>query len=110
MENNNIIFTYQWKKRFGEIAVRIPGISRKILTEQLKQLEKQLWSAADNLRANSGLKANQYSTPILGLIFLRFADNIYRGHEAEINAEFKKLSGTRREKPISEIAIAKCGF
>ncbi|MGB7324187.1 MAG: type I restriction-modification system subunit M N-terminal domain-containing protein, partial [Rubripirellula sp.] len=78
--------------------------------EQLKQLEKQLWSAADNLRANSGLKANQYSTPILGLIFLRFADNIYRGHEAEINAEFEKLSGTRREKPISEIAIAKCGF
>lgn len=78
--------------------------------EQLKRLEKQLWSAADNLRANSGLKANQYSTPILGLIFLRFADNIYRGHEAEINAEFEKLSGTRREKPISEIAIAKCGF
>jgi type I restriction enzyme M protein len=78
--------------------------------DQLKQLEKQLWSAADNLRANSGLKANQYSTPILGLIFLRFADNIYRGHEAEINAEFEKLSGTRREKPISDIAIAKCGF
>jgi type I restriction enzyme M protein len=78
--------------------------------DQLKQLERQLWSAADNLRANSGLKANQYSTPILGLIFLRFADNIYRRREAEINAEFKKLAGTRREKPISDIAIAKCGF
>ena len=26
-------------KRFGEIAVRIPGISRKVLTEQLKELE-----------------------------------------------------------------------
>ncbi len=78
--------------------------------DQLKQLERQLWSAADNLRANSGLKANQYSTPILGLIFLRFADNIYRRHEAEINAEYKKLAGTRREKPIADIAIAKCGF
>lgn len=27
-------------KRFGEIAVRIPTISRKVLTEQLKLLEK----------------------------------------------------------------------
>ena len=27
-------------KRFGEIAVRIPEISRKVLTEQLKELEK----------------------------------------------------------------------
>lgn len=78
--------------------------------DQLKQLERQLWSAADNLRANSGLKSNQYSTPILGLIFLRFADNIYRRSEEAINTEFLKLQGTRREKPVEEIAIAKCGF
>lgn len=37
-------------------------------------LEKSLWDAADQFRANSGLKAQQYSGPILGLIFLRFAD------------------------------------
>ena len=36
-------------------------------------LEKRLWAAADQFRANSGLKAGQYSTPVLGLIFLRFA-------------------------------------
>ena len=86
----------------------------KILTEmtkdQLKQLEKDLWSAADNLRANSDLKSSEYSTPVLGLIFLKFADNNYRRHEVEINAEYQRLKGTRREKDISEIAIVKCGF
>ena len=37
-------------------------------------LENRLWLAADQLRANSGLKAQEYSGPILGLIFLRFAE------------------------------------
>lgn len=37
-------------------------------------LENRLWAAADQLRANSGLTSAQYSTPVLGLIFLRFAD------------------------------------
>ena len=37
-------------------------------------LEKRLWAAADQFRANSGLKAAQYSAPVLGLIFLRFAE------------------------------------
>lgn len=78
--------------------------------EQLKQLEADLWSAADNLRANSDLKSSEYSTPVLGLIFLKFADNNYRRYEAEIIAEFQKLQGTRRAKKISDIAIEKCGF
>lgn len=34
-------------------------------------LEKRLWDAADQFRANSGLKPQEYSGPILGLIFLR---------------------------------------
>jgi type I restriction enzyme M protein len=37
-------------------------------------LEKRLWDAADQFRANSGLSAAQYSQPVLGLIFLRFAE------------------------------------
>jgi type I restriction-modification system DNA methylase subunit len=39
-----------------------------------RSLEKRLWDAADQFRANSGLKAQEYSGPILGLIFLRFAE------------------------------------
>ncbi len=79
-------------------------------TEQLKQLEKDLWSAADNLRANTDLKPSEYATPVLGLIFLKFADNNYSRAEQAINKEFAKLTGTRREKSIDEIAIEKCGF
>ena len=78
--------------------------------DQLKQLEADLWSAADNLRANSDLKSSEYATPVLGLIFLKFADNNYRRHEASIIAEYTKLKGTRREKKMSDIAIEQCGF
>ena len=65
---------------------------------------------ADKLRANSDLKSSEYATPVLGLIFLKFADNNYRRHEKAILAEYQQLQGTRREKPVSEIAIEKCGF
>ncbi|WP_277674217.1 class I SAM-dependent DNA methyltransferase [Piscibacillus halophilus] len=78
--------------------------------EALNQLKKQLWEVADELRANTGLKASAYSTPVLGLIFLKFADAKYAQFEDEINQEFEALKGGRREKKIEEIAIEKCGF
>ena len=77
--------------------------------EQLKQLEADLWSAADNLRANSDLKSSEYATPVLGLIFLKFADDNYRRHEADIIAEYQKLKGTRRERKLADIAIENAG-
>ena len=78
--------------------------------QELKQLEDDLWRSADTLRANSDLKASEYSTPVLGLIFLKFADNNYRRNEKAIMTQYTKLKGTRREKPVSEIAIEICGF
>ena len=47
-------------------------------------LEKSLWDAADQFRANSGLKAQEYSGPILGLIFLRFAEVRFSKKRAEL--------------------------
>jgi type I restriction enzyme M protein len=32
------------------------------------EIEKRLWEAADELRANSRLKASEYSVPVLGLM------------------------------------------
>jgi type I restriction enzyme M protein len=79
-------------------------------SEELKELEAVLWQSADTLRANSDLKSTEYSTPVLGLIFLKFADNKYSRFEEEITSEYNKLKNSRREKPRHEIAIEKCGF
>jgi len=55
-------------------------------------LEKRLWDAADQFRANSGLKAQEYSGPILGLIFLRFAEVRFAQQRAKL--ELPSPSGT----------------
>ncbi len=64
-------------------------------------LEKRLWAAADQLRANSGLNAAQYSTPVLGLIFLRFADVRF----AKVRAGLEKIAtSSRRGSRVDEPA------
>src|SRR5690606_5510520 len=51
------------------------------------ELEKRLWGAADDLRANSKLRASEYSVPVLGLIFLRFAEYKFALAEAELSGQ-----------------------
>lgn len=48
------------------------------------EIEKRLWDAADELRANSKLKSSEYSVPVLGLIFLRYADHKFTQAEREL--------------------------
>lgn len=62
----------------------------------LTELENRLWDAADELRANSGLKASEYASPVLGLIFLRFADARFEDARPRIEA---KGSGRRKIGP-----------
>ena len=50
----------------------------------VQQLENELWEAADQLRANSKLTAAEYAMPVLGLIFLRHADNRFKAYLPEI--------------------------
>jgi len=52
-----------------------------MVKNHIAEMEKRLWDVADELRANSDLKSSEYSTPVLGLIFLRYAD--YRFTEQE---------------------------
>lgn len=78
--------------------------------EQLKDLEDKLWDSANALRAYGGLKAADYAVPVLGLIFLKFADNKYSQHETQINKILADEKGTRVERSIDKVAIATCGF
>lgn len=77
---------------------------------ELKQLEEKLWHSADLLRAGAHMSAVSYGEPILGLIFLRYADIRYKQFKQEIEEEYNKYKGTRMEKTIKEIAVEKCGF
>jgi type I restriction enzyme M protein len=51
------------------------------------ELEKRLWGAADELRANSKLKSSEYSVPVLGLIFLRYADHKFTVVKAKLTSQ-----------------------
>lgn len=65
-------------------------------------LETRLWDAADQLRANSGLKAQEYSAPILGLIFLRFAEVRFSAQRARLaSAETSARRAPRIDDPIA---------
>jgi type I restriction enzyme M protein len=58
----------------------------------LKEVEQRLWKAADQLRANSGLMPSQYSGPVLGLLFLRYAESRF----GEAEKSLKPTSSGRR--------------
>ncbi len=64
-------------------------------------LEKRLWSAANQLWAGAGLKQSDYSEPILGLIFLRFAEVRFMGRRAELE---KTSASSRRGSKVDDPA------
>jgi type I restriction enzyme M protein len=62
-------------------------------------LEKRLWDAADQFRANSSLSAAQYSQPVLGLIFLRFAEVRFAAQRSKLE---KTSASARRGSPVDD--------
>ena len=66
------------------------------MNANLAEIENRLWSAADELRANSRLRASEYSTPVLGLIFLRYADHKFTQAAQHIGSE----APSSRRRPI----------
>lgn len=66
--------------------------------QELKKLFDRLWESADELRANSKLRSSQYSTPVLGILFLRYAYYIFEETKARLE---KKYVG--RNRPIRKL-------
>ena len=68
-----------------------------MVSNNKREVEKVLWEAADKLWANTGLKPAEFSTPVLGIIFLRYAEKLYAEVESRIGA-----IGTGKRKKISK--------
>lgn len=56
-------------------------------TSDLSQVRATLWAAADELRANSKLTSSQYRDPVLGLVFLAYAENRFEAVRGEVEAK-----------------------
>ncbi|WP_431860761.1 type I restriction-modification system subunit M [Micrococcus terreus] len=55
-------------------------------TTDLANVRATLWAAADELRANSKLTPVQYRDPVLGLVFLAYAENRFEAVRGEVEA------------------------
>lgn len=69
--------------------------------KQLRQLEAELWRAADQLRANSKLTASEYSMPVLGLIFLRHAYNRFQKVKIDVEKDLP-VHPQRGRRPVTK--------
>lgn len=63
---------------------------------EIEALEKRLWTAADQLRANSDFASNEYFLPVMGLIFLRHAYSRYLAVKPKIEAGLPSRGGVTR--------------
>lgn len=65
--------------------------------QHIGKIEKDLWSVADHLRANSNFASNEYFMPVMGLIFLRHAYGRYLNTKAEIEKTLPTRGGKSRD-------------
>jgi type I restriction enzyme M protein len=56
-------------------------------SKDLAEVRRTLWAAADQLRANSTLAPSEYRGPVLGLIFLAYAEHRFEAIRAEVEAK-----------------------
>ncbi len=56
-------------------------------SNDLAQVRSTLWKAADELRANSSLTHAEYRGPVLGLIFLSYAEHRFEAVRPELEAK-----------------------
>jgi type I restriction enzyme M protein len=87
-------------------------IPQELLFDKLpkkQDFESELWNAADKLRANAKLDPSEYKTPLLGLLFLRYASAQFELARPAIEEKFNAPT-IRKKKPIEEMFRTECGF
>jgi len=72
----------------------------KVASENANDIQNRLWATANNLWANTGLSPSQFSTPVLGLIFLRYAESKFK----KVQEGLKSGSSSRRQVRESQTA------
>ena len=72
----------------------------KVASENGNDIQNRLWATANNLWANTGLSPSQFSTPVLGLIFLRYAESKFK----KVQGGLKSGSSIRRQVQESQTA------
>ena len=77
--------------RSGAAQVDATSLPREngtwLKTTDLAKVRNTLWAAADELRANSKLTPVQYRNPVLGLVFLAYAENRFEAVRSEVEAK-----------------------
>ncbi len=68
------------------------------MASTITEIEKRLWSAADQMWANTGLRPNEYAAPVLGLLFLRYSEKRFVDTQKQLQG---KGSGRRTITPQS---------
>ena len=63
------------------------GYASSVKTTDLAKVRATLWAAADELRANSKLTPGQYRDPVLGLVFLAYAESRFDAVRHEVEAK-----------------------
>jgi type I restriction enzyme M protein len=61
--------------------------------QDLKQVQRILWAAADEMRANSSLAPAEYRGPVLGLIFLAYTEQRFDEITPELQGKKTKRRG-----------------
>ena len=66
--------------------------------EHIGEIEKRLWSSANNLRANSNFASNEYFLPVMEPIFLRHAYSRFVKIREELELTLPRRGGKVRPR------------
>jgi type I restriction enzyme M protein len=87
-------------------------LSQELLFDKLPKkqaFESELWNAADKLRANAKLDPSAYKTPVLALLFLRYAFTQFELARPTVEEKFAAQT-SRMKTPIEDMFRTACGF